>query len=245
MLVLCYHNGALGHSVGALLDCCSKEGMKDFPSFTTNHNLHHYQLNSLLYQVSHPECNVNEERNRKNLVASSSSRTPFGKLLILLMGLKKWTKDVPEFNNPVTYKQQGNTYGEQLEILSLDLQGKVNSTDDWFLDADIVLDIVDFWHNPLNVADFISKCNLTPDLDRVDNFCQLVASSNQEYFNSIKQCIDIVDAVIQQNNQTIDLSFYEVAICHSLLLTHYGCSHIDTKILKEHPTNTKNLIELF
>ena len=245
MLILCYHNGALGHSVGALLDCCSKEGMKDFPSFVTNQNLHHYQLDSDLYQEVHPVCNVDQERSRGNRVVSSSARTQFGKLLILLMGLKKWVNNIPEFNNPVTYKQYGEGYGDQLEILSLDLQGKVNSDNDWFLNADSVLDITDFWHSPSNISNFISDCNLTPDMDRVKEFCRLVAVANQSYYDSTSRCMDVVGNVIQQKDQLIDLSFYEVAVCHSLLLTHYGRSHIDVKLLKEHPTSTKNLIEIF
>ena len=47
ILVLCYHNGALGHTVSALIDCCTKEG----PSFVPGENLHHYNTKSLLYQI--------------------------------------------------------------------------------------------------------------------------------------------------------------------------------------------------
>lgn len=245
MVVLCYHNGALGHTVGALLDCCTKEGTKDFPSFVANQNLHHYQLDSELYKVIHPVCNIQQERSNGNLVVSSSSKTQFGKLLILLMGLKKWVKNIPDLDNPVTYKQYGNDYGDQLEILSLDIQGKVNSDIDWFLDADNVLDITDFWNNPANIANFISDCQLTPDVDRVVKFCRLVAATNQLYYDSIKHCATVVADVIEQKIQKINLSFYEVAMCHSLLLTHYGQSHMDVKLLKTHPTSTKNLIELF
>ena len=58
------------------------------------------------------------------------------------MGLKKWIGNVPDYNDPVVYKQFGQTYGEQLEILSVTLKDKTQSDSDWYVDCDYKLDII-------------------------------------------------------------------------------------------------------
>jgi hypothetical protein len=244
MLVLCYHNGALGHTVSALLDCCTKEGGQDFPSFVPGKNLHHYNTKSTLYQVKHPDIDVKQEQ-LSNIVASSTSQSIPGRLLVLLMGLEKHTNACPEFNNPIVYKQTGKTFGEQLEILSLTLRDKVTKDSEWFMDTDYQLDIMDFWHNPGNIQIFLVKCGFTPMVTRVNEFCKLVADANSKYFDIIQKCVTLVQDVINNKDYSIDLTFYETAMCHMLLLQQTGKSHIDIKLLNQQPTSTANFIEIF
>lgn len=245
MVVFCYHNGALGHTTAALIDCCTLEGGRDFPPFYQAENLHHYSYSQGLYKVKHPDCNIPYEKNSGNKVVSASSQSAFGRLLILLMGLKKWIKDEPELDRAVSYKQYGDTYGEQLEIISLTIRDKVKSNDDWFLDANCVLDIVDYWNNIPNVVSWIKQCGFTPDEQRVNYFCRQVASINQAYYDKISFCTNVVNDVINGKNYSLDLSFYEVAMCHAMLLERYKKSHCDVKLLRSHPTETQQLWSIF
>ena len=244
MLILCYHNGALGHTVSALLDCCTREGGQDFPSFVPGKNLHHYKTNSSLYQIKHPYVDVKHEQ-QNNIVVSSTSLSITGRLLVLLMGLSKYNNAEPEFDNPVIYKQTGSTFGEQLEILSLTLRDKITRNSDWLLDTDYQLDITDFWYNPDAVELFLVKCGLTPIPDRVITFCNLVTTTNSKYFNTIQKCVTLVHDVINNKQYDIDLTFYETAMCHMLLLLQTEKSHIDIKLLTHQPTSTADFIEIF
>jgi hypothetical protein len=245
MNVLCYHNGALGHAVMVLIETCTKEGTNDFPSFVAGEHLHHYRPTQTLFCVKHPDCNITSEKSLGNTVISSSSQSHFGRFLILLMGLKKWTKAVPALDHEVTYKQYGKTYGDQLEILSLTLRDKVQTESEWFLDADYVLDVVDFWQNPDEIVKWLTQCGFTPVVELVHKFCKLVSESNQQYYNDIVKCVQVVDDVVKNKISTVDLTFYETAVCHALLLIHFKRSHVDVKLFQEHPTNTQHFIDIF
>jgi hypothetical protein len=168
-----------------------------------------------------------------------------GRFLILLMALKKWNNDEPEYNHQAVYKQHGSTYGEQLEILSLTLLDKVKLDSDWFVDTHYVLDVLDYWNNVSNVVDWLRNIGLTPIPDRVDIFCQQVAKTNQHYYNIINKCADIVKDTVLGKDYNINLSFYEVAVCHAMLLNHYNKPHTETKLLLTSPTHIHNLRNIF
>lgn len=244
MLVFCYHNGALGHTTMALIETCTEEGNTEFPSFIDQQNLHHYVPRRVLYKLRHPECNVSVEQALGNKVACATSTTYFGRYLILLMGLKKWVGDVPDYNDPVVYKQPGQTYGEQLEILSVTLRDKTQSDQDWYTDCDYKLDIVDYWQNPVHVSAWLAHLGFTPVQKRVEEFCKLASATNQLYYDSVVKCQQIVDDVVLKKVREITLSFYETAMCHSMLLRHYSVSHVELKLLHVPPTNTSHLIEI-
>lgn len=246
MLVLCYHNGALGHTVSALIDSCTKEGGQDFPSFVINKNLHNYTPRSGLYQVKHPYIDIEKERNRNNIVISSTSTSVSGRLLILLMGLlKSNAQTAPVFNEPVVYKQDGTLFGEQLEILSLTLKDKISQETDWYTDADFQLDIIDFWTNCQGIEKFLLDCGLTPMPVRILEFCQKVMETNAEYFDTIQKCVTIAHDVIHNQEYDIELTFYEAAMCHMLLLQHSNKTHQEIKLLQSMPNNTASFIKIF
>jgi hypothetical protein len=244
MLVFCYHNGALGHATMALIETCTKEGNAEFPSFLNQQNLHHYIPQRVLFQLKHPDCNVSAEQVLGNKVACSTATTCFGRYLILLMGLKKWAGGIPNYNNPVVYKQIGQSYGEQLEILSVTLRDKTKSDLDWYMDCNYKLDIVDYWQNPSNVSTWLAHLGLEPVYERVDKFCKFLSDSNQFYYDSVVKCQQIIDDIILKKTREINLTFYETVMCHSMLLQHYNFSHIDLKLLHAPPTSTDHLIEI-
>ena len=245
MLVLCYHNGALGHTVGALIDCCTKEGSQEFPSFVLNRNLHQHKSRTGLYRIQHPDIDIDQERRAGNTVISSTSFSKRGRLLIILMGLLKYLGNEPKFNNPVVYKQHGLSFGEQLEILSVTLKDKVLSDHSWHVDTDHQLDITDFWSNPDAVEKFLIDCNLTPVRNLVVRFCDKVTETNAKYFNTIEKCVTLVQAVINNTQYKVDLTFYEAAMCHMLLLCHTGKLHTDIKLMHYLPTSSNDFIEIF
>lgn len=245
MLVLCYHNGALGHTVGALIDCCTKEGGQNFPSFVPGNNLHEHKSTTGLYRIQHPEIDIDQERRNGNTVISATSFDTKGRLLIMLMGLLKYTSKTPEFNHSVVYKQHGRLFGEQPEILSLTLKDKVSSDLDWFVDTDYQLDIINFWNNPLAVEKFLINCRLTPVHDLVVKFCNKVAETNSRYFDTIEKCVTLAQAVVNKTQYKVDLTFYEAAMCHMLLLQHTGKSHTDVKLMHSLPKSSNDFIEIF
>jgi hypothetical protein len=229
----------------ALIETCTKEGNSEFPSFFDQQNLHHYKPECVLFQLKHPQCDIDTEQQSGNIIACSTATSCFSRHLVLLMGLKKWIGATPDLDCPVTYKQYGQTYGEQLEIISLTLRDKVMLDSDWYLDADHVLDITKFWNNHSSVIKWLSACGFTPDQDRVIKFCNSISHANQYYYDVVARCFDIVKDVVKGKIYPIELSFYETAICHSLLLQHYGKSHVEVKLLNGAPISTKSFIEVF
>ena len=67
MITICYHNGALGNTLGALLASCTKEGGEKFPSFLKGQNLHHFIHSGNLYKIRHPKINLQYRMNLKAL----------------------------------------------------------------------------------------------------------------------------------------------------------------------------------
>lgn len=245
MLVLCYHNGAMGHVAMALFECCTQEGNRKLPSFLPGQHLHHFQPNKRMFDVQHPHCDVQLERQRGNKVVCSGSRLDFGKFLVLTMGLSKWEKKIPQIHAPAVYKQQGSSYGEQLEILSLTLRDKVYSDKDWYVDTDVILDVMHYWNDHDAIRQTIRDCGFTPIDDKIDEFCESVTQANQIYYDDISVCFSVVDDVIQQNQTQISLSFWQMAVCYAKLLNYFQKDHRNIRLLNNHPTSTQNLIEIF
>jgi hypothetical protein len=246
MLALCYHNGALGHTVGALMDCCTKEGTQDFPSFVPGMHLHNHISNSKFYKVCHPWIDIPKEKQHNNTVISASSYSTFGRLLIVLMGLKKWNKSVPMENAPVLLRQDGDTVQEQIEVLSNTLFDKVSADIGWYLDVDHVLDITNFWNDSNCVSEFLINCGLHPVDYKVKSFCQLVANSNQKYFDIIENCVKISNDILDGKVYDTGLDFFESAMCHMLLMKSLGKRFYEQpQRLKCFPASTLDYIKIF
>lgn len=198
-----------------------------------------------MLEVQHPDCDVKAVQQSGRKVFSASSKSDFGRFLIVLMGLEKWTGKVPEYNNPSLYKQTGSTYGEQLEVLSLTMKDKVYNDADWFVNTDYMLDILDYWHSSERIEQWIHDCGYTPVPELVKDFCRLVAETNQTYYNKIQMCFDAVDKILHGTNSVIDLDFLQVVICHSKLLHMSKQNHQTVKLFTEHPTRTQDFNRLF
>jgi len=245
MLVLCYHNGALGHTVAALLDSCTDE-KREFPLFIENKNLHHYKPTTI--SLRHPHCDVDQELKCGNTVISSTSHSQFGRLLILNLGLNKSPPYVVITEN--NYLKFGEnikdsfSYGEKVEIISNTIKDKILSDNDWFSDIPINLDILSFWNDPISVANFISKCGKVPDLQKVNDFCDLVIKTNSKYFNQVTHWFQIVDLILSNKECSLNLSFYDIVMIHSILINKLNLNIQEIKLLTGPPSNTKDFINL-
>ena len=245
MMILCYQQGALGHAVNALIDCCTKEGNNDFPLFSKNQNLHHYKSKTRLVGIVHPDCDVALFQQRGYVVISSTSKTFNGRLLVILMGLAKWFKKLPEFNNPIKKLEQfGDTFGEQIEILSASLTNLIKNESEWFSDANHTFDILNFWNDVQSVITFLKDIGLTPVNELVHKFCRKITYINQMYYNSVQKCVSIANNVINREIVDIDISFYEVAMIHCLLMEHLNRNHLELKLLDSTPKNTIEFINI-
>ena len=244
-IILCYHNGALGYSTHALFECCSTEGSSKIPVFNKGLDLHHFVAKNNIVKVKHPHCDIDAEQKKGNIVLSSTSLSEFGRYLALLMGLKKWNKKIPQMDNPSVYKQYGQGFGSQLEILSLTLNDKVNKEQDWFTNADYNFEILDYWQNTDNITNTMKQCGLTPMDNEVKKFSNCVAETNIDYYNEISQCFHIVNLILNGIAKTIDLNFYQCAVVHGQLLKRLGAGHTTVKLFLEKPTSTNNFIQAF
>lgn len=231
--------------MAALIDSCTEEGNGPFPSFVSGKNLHHYKSNSKLFTFQHPQCNVELEKVKGNIVFSSTSKSDVGRLLILLMGLVKHSQQLPDFNKPFMYTQYGNNYGEQLETLGLTLRDKITNDQNWFVNADYSLDIVDYWYNRQNIVKFLTDLGFTPNVEKVNDFCNLVCDTNKVYFDRIMKCKTIANSVINNEHIDIDLSFFDATMTYVFLLKHFQKNHTDIKLLSGIPTNTKDFLDIF
>jgi len=242
--VLCYHNGGLGHIAVALIESCTHQGREEFPVFIKNKNLHHYKQKTKLLQVKHPNCDVAEQQRQGKTVIASTSKGKFGRYLIILMGLIKWNNKVPQYMNKSVYKQNGASYQKQLETLALTLRDKVNNDQDWYIDADVIIDVVDYWKNPKAVCESISQCNLTPITPMVKTFCQKTAYTNKTYYQQIRKCFDTVDKVFKKVNTKVELDFFETAVCYALILDRLNLEHTKVQRLQTSPTSTADFIKV-
>jgi len=245
MIVVCYHNGALGHCLSALFDCCTQEGgAVKFPSFSKGEHLHNHTQKSFFYKISHPTVDIEKEIN--NVIVSSSSNTEFGRLLALYMGIAKWSKQLPDFNVPTTFNQGTGSFGNQIEILSTTLSNKLDAPIGWFLNADYVFDILWYWEDPGKIVDFLKLIGLSPIENRVIEFTKLVTDSNQMYFDLIKNYYDTVEDICNQKDKKIDLTFFDTAIVHMLYLKRKQLHINDVDLLVQQPKSTlefRNIIK--
>jgi hypothetical protein len=242
MLVLCYPNGALGHCFSALLDYCTVEGgAENYPIFINGKNLHQHKQKSHFYKISHPTVICNND----DTLISSTSNSDFGKLLILLMSLAKHSKKIPDFNNPLMLKQGSGSFGKQVEILSLTIRDKLEKRNDWFLNSDNIFDILWYWENVEDIVIFLKKLNLTPIENKVIEFANMVATSNQMYYNNIKHCFELVDDIVSSRDINLDLSFFDTTLVHMLLLKHIKAfDYRQIKLLVHSPKSTQDFINI-
>jgi hypothetical protein len=250
MITLWYRNGGMGHTVSAIFDYGTVEGgVSGFPVFYPGQHLHHQDPQKKFYKICHPYIDIDSENKSGNIIVSSTSESDFGKLLIILMGLQKWTNKIPDTMAPVNFNQilQGseNTFGDQIEILSLTIRDDITTYANWLTTGVKVFDIMWIWEDPGRIVEFLKSLNLTTIDDKVIKMCNDIRDANQQYFNEIKKCFDICDNICNNISHNIELNFLSEAVIHMLVLRHLKITDYNSvKLLKEKPTNTSDFIKL-
>jgi hypothetical protein len=214
MLVLHYHNGAMGNTVGALWASCTIEGNTEIPIFNIGKNLHHFTHEKEFYSIKHPHIDIEYEKSKNNTIVCSTSNSVFGKLLILTMSFMKWHMRIPKFNEPCVFNQGNGSYGDQLEMLSDTIISKLDTFDDKY---DIIFDILWFWKDTSQIKQFLLNCQLSPIDTKIEEFVKIVTKTNNQYFEIVERCFLIADDVLCGKNYEITVNFFETAIIRALL----------------------------
>jgi len=250
MITLWYRTGGLGHAVSTIFDYGTVEGMGEgYPTFHTGQHLHHQVPHQKFYKICHPYIDIESENKLGNIIVSSTSESDFGKLLIILMGLQKWTNKIPDASVPVNFNQilQGseNTFGDQIEILSQTIRDDITTQANWLTTGAKVFDVMWIWEDSGCIVEFLKSLNLTTIDDKVNKMCNDIRDTNQQYFNEIKKCFDICDNICNNISQDIELNFFSTAVVHMLLLKKLKIhDYTEVKLLQKQPRVTRDFKKL-
>lgn len=263
--IFCYTAGALGASVSGLIQYCTVEGTPGKKwNFKKNSHQENFSNTRILKQIGihhvipHDMIDIEKEKQAGNIIITPSSRSVKGKLLILTMRYSKIANlqlglsdfgltNLPTENNCSSFHHYtAESFGEKIEIHSDIVCNWITDELMWFLNADHVLDILDFWENPDNVVKWIRSIGLTPLPDLIFDFCFDLTLANNDYYRLITKVDTIFDDVINCIDKKIDLSFYETALIHAMLRNHYNVDDFkNLKLLTNRPTSTMNFIDIF
>jgi hypothetical protein len=122
---------------------------------------------------------------------------------------------------------------DELEANTLTLVN-ILDTDQVFHEYDI--DITWYWEDPKSIGTTIQNCGFTPIAEKVNEFCKQVAKQHSKYYNTVQHSFEVFESIIDKVSQPIELTYYETAIVHALLIRYYKPTRI--KLIHTIPTNT-------
>ena len=74
----------------------------------------------------------------------------------------------------------------------------------------------------------------------------MVATSNQEYFDTVENCVKISNDILEGKVYETNLDFFESAMCHMLLMGRLGKRFYEQpRRLECLPTSTLDYIKIF
>jgi len=161
----------------------------------------------------------------------------------VLFRSKTYNKKLPPYDRHYTYPEN-STDAEKIEIVALNLRVMLNKSIEEFhihRVPDYYIDVLWYWQNPNAIIDFIIKCGWHPKAEKVVEFCKRVINFNEMYYNITKNSFDTYNQVIKQIDAPCNLTFYETAVVHSLLMNHYYGAESDVsnvKLIHKIPTST-------
>ena len=272
MIHLVQRGGAGIHTLCALLDYCTLEGGLDgYPIMIPGDNLHshitsHKKIKKEFY--THSMHTVNDHIKYKkffgwyllgkgkikykrpvDLTLSPISKDEFGRLLIFTMSIgKTLNKKMPPNDDRFDYSKF-ITLGDKIELVALTISDQLKQTFKQFFGHDFPtyhIDVLWYWNDPDKICTIIEQCGWNPIVDKVHEFCQRVTVFNALYYDTVKRSFDAYYQVLNQQNVQCDLTFYETAMTHALLINHYKCTHPDQiKLIHQLPTSTGDFFNLY
>jgi hypothetical protein len=246
------------HTLAALLDYCTIEGgLEGYPRME-DHLLHHmfeHQRVKPFYQdynlskTGHP---IDPATHIKAVSLDNSAADLRWSKCIDNRGLTT----VPEAANTFGTRAQDH-FGKillqlihnnivedigyaQLETTTLTLVDVLKHQTEY---PDKWIDITWYWDNPDAIIDAIWECGLTPNDKKVKEFCTLVANLNSRYYNTVQHSYKVYRAVVEQVGLPIELTCYETAIVHALLIMQHQPAKV--KLIHSIPTNTEEFIKFY
>lgn len=274
MITLSKRGGAGVHTLAALLDYCTEQGGLDgYPVMTPGSNLHshgqtYYKSKSKFYNadgILHDQTDeklykklfgkylfrprkVNYKK-IKGLTLGNIAKDDFGRLLIFTMALgKTFDKKLPPDDQQIDYSNCSN-FSEKIELVSLTVSDMLKQNFETFFGHDFPthhIDILWYWNSPDKICTVIEQCGWNPIVDKVHEFCQRVTVFNELYYSTVKRSFDAYHQVINQQDVLCDLTFYETAMTHALLINYYKCTDpSQIKLIHKLPTSTGEFFNLY
>lgn len=273
MITLIQRPGASLHTLSALLDYCTVEGgLEGFPTMIPGNNLHthihdHKKIKKEFYDPTYMHAFSDKivfgkifgkywskttavlYKKTKGLTFAPIARNDFGKLLIFTMGIGKcFDKKLPPDDSQIDYSSCTNL-SEKIELVSLILSDALKQSFEKFFGHDYPtyhIDVLWYWENPSNICTIIQQCGWTPIVDKVHDFCQRVTVFNALYYDTVKKSFGAFHNVVAGQNVPCNLTFYETAMAHALLINHYRCTHpSQIKLIHELPKTTSEFFNLY
>jgi hypothetical protein len=273
MITLIQRPGASLHTLSALLDYCTVEGgLEGFPTMIPGNNLHthiddHKKIKKEFYdsKYMHPfsdkilfgkifgkywtKTNAVLFKKTKGLTLAPIAKNDFGKLLIFTMGVGKcFNKKLPPDDLQIDYSGCTNL-SEKIELVSLILSDVLKQNFEKFFGHNFPtyhIDVLWYWENPNNICTIIQQCGWTPIVNKVHDFCQRVTVFNALYYDTVEKSFGAFHSVVTGQNVPCNLTFYETAITHALLINHHRCTHpSQIKLIHQLPTSTGEFFNLY
>lgn len=177
------------------------------------------------------------------------SKNDYGRLLIFTMSIgKTYNKKLPPDDDRFDYSQCLN-FADRIELISLAIADQLKMTFAEFFAHDFPtyhIDILWYWQNPEKICTVIEQCGWTPIVEKVYEFCKRVTVFNQSYYNMIEKSFAAFDQVLSYHDVACNLTFYETAMTHALLINHFKCNHpSQIKLIHQLPTSTGEFFNLY
>lgn len=273
MINLVRRAGAGLHTLLALLDYCTVQGgLEGFPTMVPGDNLHshiesHKKIKNKFYNstYTHPfndkimfakifgkhlsKTNVVKYTKTKGITLAPIAKNDFGKLLIFIMGIGKcFNKKLPPDDHQIDYSSCNNL-SEKIELVALILSDALKQDFKQFFGHDFPthhIDILWYWNDPDKICTIIEQCGWNPIVQKVHEFCQQVTVFNALYYNMVKKSFDTYQYVLDNQDVPCNLTFYETAMVHALLINHHKCTHpSQIKLIHQLPVSTGEFFNLY
>jgi len=271
MINLIFRGGAGGHTVSALLDYCTQEGnLPGYPDMISGDNLHsqrlaHEAIKNTFYKdylhdvddaIMYEKLDDGNYKIQPQLLEYDIGNAPslapiatddFGRMLIFAMSLGKcYNKQMPPHDEMIDYSACA-TMADRLEKVTLILSNQLTMSFEEFHnhpDPTHSLDINWLWTNPDAIAQVIVDCGWTPKTDKIRHFCTLTQEFNQKYFSMISESFAVFQDAVDSRDRPCELTFYQCAVVHALLMKHFGCTGPeDIRLVHRIPTSTVEFLK--
>jgi hypothetical protein len=185
-----------------------------------------------------------------DIIISPVANNNFGRLLIVTMAFgKSMNKQLPPMDNRLDYSKCASE-SDQIEHIAFILARLLKQEFDQFHGhhyPTYALDVMWFYDiDYKNISRVVESCNWHPKIEKVKEICHMIYNSNKIYYDSIRKCKSVYLDVVSKTARPCDLTIYETAMVHSLLIDYYDIeSSEQVKLINQIPTSTQEFFDLY